>query len=268
MSFRRFTDFFRMLPGNLGFILSNFPGVRAITCICIIIYILQTLASMVSIPIATGDGGVYSMPIDAFLSHKFGMYWPLFSHGAIWQPLTYAFLHGSIWHLLINLFTLIFFGYSVERLLGTKRFWAIFLISSAIGGIGWMAFDIVEPYFWQTIARLGRVGLTLAQRWGEAQGPYLFYNVCVGASGGVCGLMGAFTALCPHQRISLFLFYVIPVTMEARQMALLLVAFNLLELISSMGHVAYVAHLLGGVAGYFIARRCAKNRNYWEFYYS
>ena len=131
-----------------------------------------------------------------------------------------------------------------------------------------MLFDIIEPSFWYWVARQGEAVLALAQRWGESQGGAYAYNVCVGASGGVFGLMGAFTALCPRQELSLLLFYVFPVRMQARHLALLLVAFNLFEMVTSMGHVAYVAHLLGGLAGYLMARRRVRSRDYWEHYYA
>ncbi|MBR0056553.1 MAG: rhomboid family intramembrane serine protease, partial [Kiritimatiellae bacterium] len=255
--------FFRGIPGSLGVILSNFPAVRAITCLCVAAFLVQCAASL----FVVRSGGA-AVPLDCVLSAYLGLNWPLFSHGCVWQPVTYAFLHGSLLHIFLNLFTLIFFGYSVEELLGSRRFWLIFLVSAAIGGIGWMAFDIVEPRFWQTLARTGPLGLRLAQRWGEAQGAWLPYNVCVGASGGVFGLVGAFAALCPRRRISLLLFYVIPVTLEARQMALLLAAFNLFELVTSLGHVAYVAHLLGGLAGYLLARHYARTRRCWRQYYA
>ena len=261
--FRRLSLFLRSLPGSLGIILSNYPAVRAITCISVAVFLIQCLASFFTVPIGEGARA----PLDALLSAIFGIHWPWFSHGCIWQPVTYAFLHGSFWHLFLNLFTLIFLGYSVERLLGTRRFWTIFLVSSAVGGIGWMVFDIFEPRLWYWVAQQGRIGLSLAQRWGESQG-FVRYGVCVGASGGVFGLMGAFTALCPRQQISLLLFYVIPITMEARYMALLLVAFNLFEMVTSMGHIAYVAHLLGGLVGYLMARRHVRSRDYWEHYYA
>ena len=35
-----------------------------------------------------------------------------------------------------------------------------------------------------------------------------------------------------------------------------------------MGHIAYVAHLLGGLAGYLMARRIVRSRSYWESYYA
>lgn len=258
---RGIRDFFRAATGSFGTILANYAAVRAITVACIAVYLAQWLASFIVVPFY-GRGA----RLDILMSYYLGMFWPLFSHGCVWQPLTYIFLHGSLWHLLLNLFSLVFLGYAVENLLGSRRFWQIFLVSAVAGGIGWMLFDIVEPRMWYAVARAGRVGLALAQRWGEAQGGS--FNVCVGASGGVFGIMGAFVALRPRERISMLLFYVFPVSMQAWQMALLLVAFNLFEMVTSMGHIAYMAHLLGGAVGYFMARRFMRRREVWTNYYA
>ena len=44
-------------------------------------------------------------------------------HGfRIWQLATYLFLHGGVWHLLVNMFTLWMFGITLERDWGTRRF--------------------------------------------------------------------------------------------------------------------------------------------------
>ncbi len=40
----------------------------------------------------------------------------------VWQLGTYLFLHGSLFHLLMNLFTLWMFGKELEALWGTKEF--------------------------------------------------------------------------------------------------------------------------------------------------
>lgn len=242
----RFSSFLRFLLGNFGVILGTYPGVRAITVACVAAYLVQSVAWNIEV----FDG----IALGAILDRAFGMFWPFARQGAIWQPVTHAFLHGSLWHLVLNLFSLIFFGYAVERILGTRRFWLVFLASAAIGGIGWMAFDCVEPRLWYAVSRLGGAGLRLAQRWGEAQSPGLGNNVCVGASGGVFGLIGAFAALCPRERLTVLLFYVVPVTLQTRHLALLLVAVNVVEMVGSMGHVAYMAHLLGGLAGYVYAK--------------
>ena len=40
----------------------------------------------------------------------------------IWQPVTYLFFHGGIWHVLINMFVLWMFGSELERLWGKQHF--------------------------------------------------------------------------------------------------------------------------------------------------
>lgn len=53
----------------------------------------------------------------------------------LWQYITSIFLHGSVVHLLYNLFALIFFGLLVERFLGSKNFFVLFLVSGIIANI-------------------------------------------------------------------------------------------------------------------------------------
>ena len=50
-----------------------------------------------------------------------------------WTPVTYAFLHGDIWHILFNMIALWQFGPRVERLFGTPRF-VRFYLYCALGG--------------------------------------------------------------------------------------------------------------------------------------
>src|SRR6187455_1821130 len=44
----------------------------------------------------------------------------------IWQPLTYMFLHGSLFHILFNMLTLWMFGTELERRWGTRFFLTYF----------------------------------------------------------------------------------------------------------------------------------------------
>ena len=50
-----------------------------------------------------------------------------------WTPLTYAFLHGGIWHSLFNMIALWQFGPRVEQLFGTARFVRFYMLW-ALGG--------------------------------------------------------------------------------------------------------------------------------------
>src|SRR5215469_1435953 len=43
-------------------------------------------------------------------------------HFAVWQLVTYLFLHGGIWHLIFNMLTLWMFGTPLERDWGTRQF--------------------------------------------------------------------------------------------------------------------------------------------------
>ena len=49
-------------------------------------------------------------------------------HFYLWQPLTYLFLHGDIFHILYNMLALWFFGSELERLWGTDKFLRFFFI--------------------------------------------------------------------------------------------------------------------------------------------
>lgn len=52
-----------------------------------------------------------------------------------WQVITYAFAHGSVWHLLLNGLALATFGSSVERIAGSRNFACILLVGILAGAI-------------------------------------------------------------------------------------------------------------------------------------
>jgi len=151
----------------------------------------------------------------------FGLSWPGMRHLFLWQPVTYIFLHGGLLHILLNMLGLFFFGPDTERAIGTKRFLWLYFICGILGGLGWLLLT-------------GR------------QTPF----PCIGASGAIFGILGAFAALFPARPITLLLFFVIPVTMQARTLALALAIFSLLFMAGQAGNIAYAAHLAGGLTGY------------------
>ncbi|MBI2441952.1 MAG: rhomboid family intramembrane serine protease [Lentisphaerae bacterium] len=141
-------------------------------------------------------------------------------HLELWQPATYLFLHGSLWHLILNMLGLFFFGPDTERTIGTRRFLTLYFVCGIMAGLGWVFIS----------------------------GTPLSY--CVGASGAIFGVLGAFAALFPERPVTLLVFFVVPVTMRARTLALALGLISLLSLISQRGQIAYAAHLVGGIVGY------------------
>jgi len=145
--------------------------------------------------------------------------------GMLWQPLTYQFLHGSFMHLFGNMLGLYFFGSELESRLGGRRFLLLYLGGGVLGGIGWLL-----------LSARGAVP-------------------CIGASGAIFAVIGAFAALYPHRQITLLVFYVLPVTLRARTLALIIGGVSLLLLRSNAGGIAHAAHLAGGMAGYLYGMR-------------
>lgn len=180
--------------------------------------------------IATVLAFVIQQRVDARSARLFSMTFGLslkgLLRGDLWTPFSYVFLHWNVWHILVNMLVLVVMGRQMELVLGARRFTWLYLLTGAAGGLGWLA----------------------VSGW---QGRY-----CVGASGAVLGVMGTFAALFPHKRITLLLFFVLPLTMSART---LIFGFGVVTLVAMIvgageGQVAHAAHLAGGVAGYVYGR--------------
>jgi len=162
---------------------------------------------------------VWSTPGGAF-ERVFGLSRIGLAEGKLWQVVSYMFLHGSFMHLLGNMLGLYFFGTELEQRLGSRRFLLLYLGCGLLGGLGWLMLS-------------GRGG-----------------GVCIGASGAVLGMVGTFAALYPRRQLTLLVFYVLPVTLTARTLALVIGGISLLFLGSDAGGIAHAAHLAGGIAGY------------------
>ena len=152
--------------------------------------------------------------------------------GYFWQLITFQFLHGGWLHLLLNCWGIFVFGPPLEATLGRLRLGTLYLLSGLAGG----ALQVLASYF-------------SYQRFG---GPV------VGASAGVFGLIAAFTTLFPEARMTLLLFFVIPLRMTANRMLTLASVITVVGVVFPnwlLGkHVAHVAHLGGLISGLIIVR--------------
>jgi membrane associated rhomboid family serine protease len=146
----------------------------------------------------------------------FGLVPVMFWKGAIWQPLTYMFLHGGTFHLLFNMLVLWMFGSTLEATWGSRKFLKFYLICGA--GAGFMNALVL----------------------------YSSPIPTVGASGAIYGLLMAFAILFPNQLI--YIWGIFPV--KARYFV---IGIGLLELIAATGstqsNIAHVAHLSGMLFG-------------------
>lgn len=146
-----------------------------------------------------------------------------------WQVISYAFLHGGVMHLVLNLYALWLFGVPLERRWGSLPFAAFYL--SCVVGAALLHLLVAE--------------ITLYQ--GGAAYPV------IGASGGVFGLLLAFGYLYPEQELLLL---IPPMPVKARWFVIGYGAVELLAGVTgSVSGVAHFAHLGGMLTGYLILRR-------------
>lgn len=140
-----------------------------------------------------------------------------FWRGAIWQPLTYMFLHGGFFHLLFNMFVLWMFGGPLESTWGSRRFLRFYFVC----GIG--------------------AGLVNA-----AVTPFSPVPV-VGSSGAIYGLLMAFGILFPDQLI--YFWGIFPIRAKY-----FVAGLGLIELVTALGTsqsgIAHFAHLGGMLFGF------------------
>lgn len=127
---------------------------------CIVMFIITCILD--------GIGAITGITVETAFSLG-ANYGPLIKAGEIWRLITYMFLHGSLVHLLVNMYSLYVLGTQIETFIGRWKFLAIYIISGICGG------------------------LASALLSGES-----IYSV--GASGAIFGLMGAMLYFGYHYR--------------------------------------------------------------------
>jgi membrane associated rhomboid family serine protease len=146
--------------------------------------------------------------------------WPLESgYFTPWQLVSYAFLHGNFNHLFFNMFAVWMFGTPLEQAWGSQRFAAYF------------GACVVGAAVIQLIVQLFEGGV----------------YPTIGASGGVFGLLLAYGAMWPDNRIFLLFF---PVPIKAKWFVLIYGGIELLlGFTRAMPGIAHFAHLGGMIFG-------------------
>jgi membrane associated rhomboid family serine protease len=153
----------------------------------------------------------------------------VFEQFAIWQPITYMFLHGGIGHILFNMLSLWMIGVELERTWGTKYFTHYYFASGIGAGITQMVLGIVPFAFANDF----------------------YYQSTIGASGAIFGLLIAYALYFPHR--TFYMYFLFPI--QARYFVMILGAITLLLALSGEGRgVAHSAHLGGLAAGYLYLR--------------
>jgi membrane associated rhomboid family serine protease len=153
---------------------------------------------------------------------------------ALYQLVTYMFLHGGFGHLLVNMLGLWMFGTELERTWGTRFFTKYYFVT----GVGAALLTVV----W------GLSGLPFAES--------IYYSAVVGASGAIYGVLLAYAMYFPHR--SIYMYFVFPV--QARYFVMIVGAITFLSSMGAGGTgVAHTAHLGGLLVGYVYLKTLRKH---------
>ena len=162
------------------------------------------------------------------LSGSETLFFPLFglvpklvwSDSMIWQPFTYMFFHGGIWHVLINMFVLWMFGSELERLWGRNQFLKFYFITGVGSGLVTMLFSLKSM------------------------------TPIVGASGAVYGVLLGYGLTYPNRTV--YLYGIIPIKSIWFVLGIGLIAF--MSSFDNMSPVSHITHLSGMIIGYVMLK--------------
>jgi membrane associated rhomboid family serine protease/Zn-finger nucleic acid-binding protein len=141
--------------------------------------------------------------------------------------LTSFFIHAGIWHLAGNLYFLVVFGDRVEDYLGRWRWLVVVFLATLVGDLAHVMVNPHDP------------------------------TPCIGASGGISGLIAFYALQFPHAKLGVLLrfgFIIIPKWVSFPAWSLFLVWFGLQgwgvhEQIAGFNRVSSAAHVGGAITG-------------------
>ena len=166
-----------------------------------------------------------------------GMFFPLFglvpklvwSEFMLWQPFTYLFFHGSIWHVLINMFVLWMFGSELERLWGKEHFLKFYFVTGVGAGLVTIIFGLNSM------------------------------TPIVGASGAVYGVLLAYGLTYPNRTV--YLYGIIPIKSLWFVIGIGVIAF--MSSFDNVSQISHLTHLSGMMIGYLMLKRPVRFNDLW-----
>ena len=153
----------------------------------------------------------------------------VFEQFHFWQPVTYLFLHGGLFHILFNMLALWMFGVELERLWGSKAFIKYYFVTGS-GAAVTVLFVSLLPI---------------------ASADQMYYSVTIGASGAVYGVLLAFGLYYPDRPIYLYFLFPVPAKYFVMIIGGILFFSSINDTNSGISHEA---HLGGLLAGYLYLR--------------
>ncbi len=160
----------------------------------------------------------------------------MFQLSHVWQLVTYMFLHADPMHIFSNMFTLWMFGRILEQDMGSRRFFAFYMISGIGAGliqllVNWISFS-------------------------TGTGPA--FAVTLGASGAIFAVLIGFGMMHPN---SVVMMLIPPIPMKAKWFVLIYAGLELFAGVRGTGgSIAHFAHLGGMLFGFLLLWYWKKKR--------
>ena len=141
-----------------------------------------------------------------------------------WTYVTYMFVHGSLWHLALNMLLLFFWGTRLEERMGSRVF-VLFYLYCGLGG----------PLLSLLVAA---IGVPVA--------PF------VGASAAILGIGVAYVMYWPDSEMIIF---PLPMPIKTRYIVIAIIVLDVLgAMLNTNSQVAHWAHLGGALVGFLYMR--------------
>jgi rhomboid protease GluP len=147
------------------------PVTYALLTICCVMFILSMLITVRTQGFGSAGGGplggLMSLGgISSQVSYRLGASLPLaYNIGQPWRFITAIFLHGSILHIIFNMWVLMDIGPMVEELYGSARYLFLFVASGAAGYV--LSSAVGSLSVGASGALLGLIGVLLAATTGR-----------------------------------------------------------------------------------------------------
>ncbi|MCW3083707.1 MAG: protease [Bacteroidetes bacterium] len=204
------------------------------------------------------------------LTDKLGLHYFTSDKFQPYQLITYMFMHGSITHILFNMFALFMFGSQLEKYWGAKRFLIFYMITGVGAGLiqSFVTYlrirsllpDVPADQLNELLTRGGQIieeGKNFINP-AAAQANLLMYTVSIGASGAIFGILVAFGMLFPNTELYLML---IPIPIKAKYAVVL---YGVVELFLGVANfagddVAHFAHVGGAIFGFILVKFWQRN---------
>jgi len=182
-----------------------------------------------------------------------------------WQIITHMFMHGSISHILFNMFGLWMFGSPLAQMWGKNKF-LFFYLSAGFGAaaLQLMVYHLQIQGFVDDLIAQGYALDEIYRSLQQSQS--LFQVTMVGASGALYGVLVAFAFMFPNAELMLIF---LPIPIKAKYFVPLVLLMDLFFGFSSysMGPIAHFAHVGGAITGFLMMwywKSKQFNKNRWD----